>query len=177
MQNSDCPSANLSIETNVCCCTHSFQVIYIVLNIILCHVMITKQNFQLHMAWSETCESQFLGRLIKSLGSPRRKEGSGASQRRERGLEFSRRRKGQIYFIYFFSTFLSFSHIKHFFNLSLELNHTTKNKKLSLNSVIRVQFIQSLNHVQLFATPWTAAWLASLSINNSWSLLKLMSIE
>ena len=30
---------------------------------------------------------------------------------------------------------------------------------------------------QLFATPWTAARQASLSITNSWSLLKLMSIE
>ena len=36
--------------------------------------------------------------------------------------------------------------------------------------------VQSLSHVQLFATPWTAARQASLSINNSWSLLKLMSI-
>ena len=31
--------------------------------------------------------------------------------------------------------------------------------------------------VQLFATPWTAAGQAFLSITNSWSLLKLMSIE
>ena len=37
--------------------------------------------------------------------------------------------------------------------------------------------IQSLCCVQLFATPWTAASQASLSITNSWSLLKLMSIE
>ena len=37
--------------------------------------------------------------------------------------------------------------------------------------------VQSLSHIQLFATPWTAAHQASLSINNSWSLLKLMSIE
>ena len=35
----------------------------------------------------------------------------------------------------------------------------------------------SLSHVQLFAVPWTAAHQASLSITNSWSLLKLMSIE
>ena len=33
-----------------------------------------------------------------------------------------------------------------------------------------------LSHVQLFATPWTTACQASLSITNSWSLLKLMSI-
>ena len=37
--------------------------------------------------------------------------------------------------------------------------------------------VQSLSHVQLFPTPWTAARQASLSITNSWSLLKLMSIE
>ena len=41
-----------------------------------------------------------------------------------------------------------------------------------------IQFcsVQSLSHVQLFAMPWTAACQASLSITNSWSLLKLMSI-
>ena len=37
--------------------------------------------------------------------------------------------------------------------------------------------IQSLSHVQLFVTPWTGARQASLSITNSWSLLKLTSIE
>ena len=37
--------------------------------------------------------------------------------------------------------------------------------------------VQSLSHVRLFATPWTAACQASLSIANSRSLLKLMSIE
>ena len=46
-----------------------------------------------------------------------------------------------------------------------------ENKWLSKSSV------QSLSRVGLFATPWTAACLASLSITNSWSLLKLMSIE
>ena len=35
----------------------------------------------------------------------------------------------------------------------------------------------SLSRVQLFATPWTEACQDSLSISNSWSLLKLMSIE
>ena len=42
---------------------------------------------------------------------------------------------------------------------------------------LSVQFSQSLSHVQLFVTPWTAAHLASLSITNSRSLLKLMSVE
>ena len=37
--------------------------------------------------------------------------------------------------------------------------------------------VQSLSHVRLFATPWTAAHQASLSITNSRSLLKLMSVE
>ena len=37
--------------------------------------------------------------------------------------------------------------------------------------------VQSLSRVQLFVTPWTAACQASLSITNSQSLLKLMSIE
>ena len=42
---------------------------------------------------------------------------------------------------------------------------------------IQFNSIQSHSHVQLFATPWTAACQASLSIANSWSLLKLMSIK
>ena len=37
--------------------------------------------------------------------------------------------------------------------------------------------VQSLSHVLLFATPWSAAHQASLSFTISWSLLKLMSIE
>ena len=39
------------------------------------------------------------------------------------------------------------------------------------------QSVQSLSCVWLFATPWIAARQASLSITNSWSLLKLMSIK
>ena len=37
--------------------------------------------------------------------------------------------------------------------------------------------VQSLNRVQLYAAPWTAARQASLSSTLSWSLLKFMSIE
>ena len=37
--------------------------------------------------------------------------------------------------------------------------------------------VQSLSCARLFVTPWTAARQASLSITNSWSLLKIMSIE
>ena len=37
--------------------------------------------------------------------------------------------------------------------------------------------VQSLSHVQLFATPWTPAHQASLSFTISWSLLRFMSTE
>ena len=40
----------------------------------------------------------------------------------------------------------------------------------------RLSSVQLLSHVQLFATLWTAACQASLSITNSWSLLKLMTM-
>ena len=50
---------------------------------------------------------------------------------------------------------------------------------LDQDLTLRSQFssVQSLSHVQLFANPWIAAHQASLSITNSRSLLKLMSIE
>ena len=54
---------------------------------------------------------------------------------------------------------------------------------ISLNSVCIVRHnpfavvVQSLSHVQLFATTWITAHQASLSFTISWSLLKLMSIE
>ena len=41
----------------------------------------------------------------------------------------------------------------------------------------RFSLVQSLSRVQLFGTPWTAARQATLSITNSWNLLRLMSIE
>ena len=47
---------------------------------------------------------------------------------------------------------------------------------LAPTSCFSVQF-KSLSHVRLFATPWTAAHQVSLSITNSQSLLKLMSIK
>ena len=53
----------------------------------------------------------------------------------------------------------------------------------SLNKILEVVLLgqsisslQSLSHVWLFATPWTAAHQASLLITNSQSMLKLMSI-
>ena len=45
------------------------------------------------------------------------------------------------------------------------------------NPFYQFSLVQSLSYVRLFATPWTVAWQASLSITNSQSLLKLMSYE
>ena len=57
-----------------------------------------------------------------------------------------------------------------------EVSQTEKNKCYMI-SLISVSPVQSLNHIQLLVTPWTAARQASLSITNSRSLFKLMSIE
>ena len=46
-----------------------------------------------------------------------------------------------------------------------------------MNFPVQFSSVQLLSHVQLFVTPWAAARQASLSITNSWNLLKLMSIE
>ena len=51
------------------------------------------------------------------------------------------------------------------------------NKWLKQRPQVEFTPVQSLSHVWLFVTPWTAACQASLSITNSWNLLKLMSIE
>ena len=56
----------------------------------------------------------------------------------------------------------------------------TNHLRLISSSVIRhidISSVQLLSSVRLFATPWTAAHQASLSITNSWSLLKFMSIK
>ena len=47
----------------------------------------------------------------------------------------------------------------------------------STYAVITLSSVQSLSHVWLFATPWIVAHQASLSITNSWSKLRLTSIE
>ena len=62
-----------------------------------------------------------------------------------------------------------------------KMNKTVREEGIRLvgrkKSRVLFQFssVQSLSHVRLFATPWTAARQASLSITNSQSLLKLMS--
>ena len=49
---------------------------------------------------------------------------------------------------------------------------------LAVPAVVYInQSVRSLSHVQLFATPWTTAHQVSLSVTNSRSLLKLMSVE
>ena len=59
----------------------------------------------------------------------------------------------------------------------------TRRKNHGLNRIFfsptcdPVQSVQSLSYVWPLVTPWIAACQASLSITNSWSLLKLMSIE
>ena len=50
-------------------------------------------------------------------------------------------------------------------------------QSMGLQNQTQFSSVQSLSHVQLFVTPWTAAYQASLSITKSRSLLKLMSIE
>ena len=56
----------------------------------------------------------------------------------------------------------------------LELNLSRTNNIFTSTLFVVVQL---LSHVQLFVTPWTAAWQVSLSFTISCSLLKLMSIE
>ena len=61
----------------------------------------------------------------------------------------------------------------------LRVTHTGwKSTKLYIkNNSVQFSSVQSLSHVRLFATPWIVARQASLSITNSRSSLKLMSIE
>ena len=49
--------------------------------------------------------------------------------------------------------------------------------KMTVWVVYQLSSVQSLSRVRLFATPWIAAHQASLSITNSWSSPKLLSIE
>ena len=56
------------------------------------------------------------------------------------------------------------------YNNSIPLN-------IKIDILKRFRSVQSLSHVRLFATPWTAAPQASLSITDSQSLFKLISIE
>ena len=55
--------------------------------------------------------------------------------------------------------------------------HSINQSNNSIHNNIEFSLVQSLSRALLFATPWTAACQASLSITNSRSLLKLMSFE
>ena len=57
--------------------------------------------------------------------------------------------------------------------------HKATEESIIVDVLHSVQFssFQSLSHVWLFATPWTATRQTSPSITNSWSLLKLISIK
>ena len=57
------------------------------------------------------------------------------------------------------------------------LSHWLVLQPLPQVSNCQFSLVQSLSCIGLFATPWTVAHQASLSTTNSWSLLKLMSIE
>ena len=57
-----------------------------------------------------------------------------------------------------------------------QINKLKQTKQLPARRLLLCS-VQSLSRVQLFATPWTAARQASLSITNSQSLFKLMCIE
>ena len=58
-----------------------------------------------------------------------------------------------------------------------EIREFLKKGSVFISRIIYFSSVQSLNRVQLFATPWTAECQAFLSITNSQSLCKLMSIE
>ena len=55
------------------------------------------------------------------------------------------------------------------------LSHSAEAPNLMVSQ--SVQLVESLSHVRLFATPWTAAQQAFLSLTNARSLLKLIFIE
>ena len=63
--------------------------------------------------------------------------------------------------------------------LALKRNELSSCEKTwrNLNASVQFSSIQLFSRVRIFATPWTAAYQASLFITNSQSLLKLMSIE
>ena len=79
---------------------------------------------------------------------------------------------------YLLSAFFPFLSCPFFSSPSLPLTSSISHSFLLLNrQCAQFSSVQSLSHVQLLATAWTAARQASLSITNSQGLLKLMSIE
>ena len=76
----------------------------------------------------------------KKSGVPKEAKGVCGSPGGDRGLEFSRRRKGQTFFPF---TFLSLSHIKQFFSLSLELMITQQTTQFKLCTAAAAKSLQS----------------------------------
>ena len=72
--------------------------------------------------------------------------------------------------------------LRYYFGLPLFKDYSSFPKMMiipfsSSFPICPLSLVQSVSHVWLFATPWTAARQASLSITNSQSLLKRISIE
>ena len=61
--------------------------------------------------------------------------------------------------------------------LSMVFGNNSINMNTILNFQVQFSSVQSLSCGRLFVTPWITAHQASLSITNSWSSLRLMSIE
>ena len=70
--------------------------------------------------------------------------------------------------------------IPHIWNLKYVTNeviYKTEADSQTWKTNLWFSSVQSVSRVQLFSTPWTAAPQASLSISNSWSLIKFVSIK
>ena len=81
-----------------------------------------------------------------------------------------------FFLFFFFSSSSQVESIKHLFSfICWEKSETIFWK--SITFYLQFSSVQSLSHVRLFAALRTAEHQASLSTTNSWSLLKLMSIE
>ena len=95
-------------------------------------------------------------------------------------LNFPPKAKPTVFLHPFCYYFLNYMFVKHIITLSYSHKHSLSYLVtiLGLKKVLQeTQSVQLLSHVWFFATPWTAACQASLSITNSQSLPKLMSVE
>ena len=99
-----------------------------------------KMETMTYFIFLDSWESQFLGRLIESLGYPRRREGSRALKEKRTNMGF-----------FFFSTFLSLSHIKCFFSLSQELMITQQTTQFKICTKAMAPHSSTL----AWRIPWT----------------------
>ena len=105
--------------------------------------------------FSCTWESQFLGRLIRSPGSPRRKKGSGALKVEIRGLEFSRRRKGQTFFSMHFLVLVNYTTR---FKLSVQFSSVTQSCPTPCDPMNRSMPGLPVHHQHLQSTQTHIHW-------------------